>query len=74
MQNTSLSLEERLRADHDGQIAEQIVRQLTAIDFRLESEKRKLHTRTSFEHIVAAETAVKSALVALQLFNAAKEK
>ncbi len=72
MQNTSLSLEERLRADHDGRLAEEIAKQLTMIDFRLESEKRKLHTRTSFEHIVAAETAVKSALVALKLFNATK--
>ena len=74
MEGTSQSLEDRLRADQDGQLAEKISRQLTAIEFRLESEKRKLHTRTGFEHIVAAETAVKSALAALQLFNAAKEK
>ena len=74
MENASLSLEERLRVDHDGQLADEIYKQLTALEFRLESEKRKLHTRTSFEHVTAADTIVKSAMVVLQLFIAAKEK
>ena len=74
MENETLSLEERLHADHEGELAEEIAKQLTAIGIRLTSEKHKLHTRTNFEHIVAAENAVKSAMVALQLFNAGKEK
>ena len=74
METVPLSLEERLQTDQDDRLSEEISKQLTAIEFRLETEKRKLHTRTSFEQVVAAENAVKSAMVALQLFNAAKAK
>ena len=74
METAPLSLEERLQTDQDDRLSEEISKQLTAIEFRLETEKRKLHTRTSFEQVVAAENAVKSAMVALQLFNAAKAK
>ena len=74
MENVPLSLEERLRTDKTGQFSKQISDQLNAIIIRLESEKRKLQTRSVYEKIVAAETTVKSATVALRLFNAANEK
>jgi hypothetical protein len=74
MENVPLSLEERLRTDKTGQFSKQISDQLNAIIIRLESEKRKLQTRSVYEKIVAAETTVKSATVALQLFIAANEK
>jgi len=74
MENVPLSLEERLRADKTGQFSKQMSDQLNTMIIRLESEKRKLQTRSVYEKIVAAGTTVKSATVALQLFNAANEK
>lgn len=74
MENVPLSLEERLRADETGQLSKEMFDQLNAMRVRLESEKRKLQTQSVYEKIVAAETTVKSAIVALQLFNAAKEQ
>ncbi len=74
MENLPLSFEERLRADGTGQLSKEMFDQLNTMRVRLESEKRRLQTRSVYEKIVDAETTLKSAIVALQLFNAAKEQ
>lgn len=74
MENSSLSLEERLRSDKNGEFSRELSAQLEMISLRLESEKRKLHDRSTYEKIIAAETAVKSAIVELQFFETERNK
>lgn len=69
MENTSLSVEERLQADRTGDYSREIHKQLKQIEMRLASEARKLHDRLTHEKIRAAENAISSATAVIQLFQ-----
>jgi hypothetical protein len=69
MENSSLSVEERLRSDKTGEYAREIHKQLKQIELRLATAARKLHDRSTHEKIKAAETAVTSATALMQLFE-----
>jgi len=71
MENSSLSVEERLRSDKTGEYAIEIGKQLKQIELRLAAEARKLHDRSMHEKIKAAETAVISSTALIQLFESA---
>ena len=71
MENSSLSVGERLRSDKTGEYAREIYKQLKKIELRLASEARKLHDRSAHEKIKAAETAVISSTALMQLFESA---
>ena len=71
MENSSLSVEERLRSDKTGEYAKEICKQLKEIELRLAAEARKLHDRSTHEKIKAAETAVISSTAFMQLFESA---
>ncbi len=71
MENSSLSVEERLRSDKTGEYARDVYRQLKKIELRLATEARKLHDRSTHEKIKAAETAVISSTALMQLFESA---
>ncbi len=71
MENSSLSVEERLRSDKTGEYARDVYRQLKKIELRLATEARKLHDRSTHEKIKAADTAVTSATAFMQLFGSA---
>ena len=58
MEDSSLSLEERLRSDKTGEYSREVYKQLKQIELRLATEARKLHDRLLHEKIKAAETAV----------------
>lgn len=69
MKNTSLSVEERLRADRTGEYSREIQKQLQQIEIRLASEARKPRDRFTHEKIRAAENAISSATAIMQLFE-----
>ena len=69
MENSSLSVEERLRSDKTGEYAREVYKQLKQIELRLASEARKLHDRSTHEKIKAAETAVISSTSLMQLIE-----
>ena len=69
MENSSLSVEERLQSDKTGEHAREIYAQLKQIELRLAAEARKLHDRSTHEKIKAAETAVISSTTFMQLFE-----
>ena len=71
MENSSLSVEERLRSDKSGEYSKEIYKQLKKIELRLTAEARKLHDRSTHEKIKAAETAVISSTALMQLFESA---
>ena len=71
MENSSLSVEERLRSDKSGEYSKEIYKQLKQIELRLTAEARKLHDRSTHEKIKAAETAVISSTALMQLFESA---
>jgi hypothetical protein len=71
MENSSLSVEERLRSDKSGEYSKEIYKQLKQIELRLATEARKLHDRSTHEKIKAAETAVISSAALMQLFESA---
>lgn len=71
MEDSLLSLEERLRSDKTGEYSRKIYKQLKQIELRLAAESRKLHDRSTHEKIKAAETAVRSSSAAMQLFETA---
>jgi hypothetical protein len=71
MENSSLSVEERLRSDKTGEYAKGVHKQLKQIELRLATEARKLHDRSTHEKIKAAETAVISSTALMQLFESA---
>ena len=71
MENSSLSVEERLRSDKTGEYAREVYKQLKKIELRLATEARKLHDRSTHEKIKAAETAVISSTALMQLFESA---
>ena len=71
MENSSLSVEERLRSDKTGEYAREVYKQLKQIELRLATEARKLHNRLTHEKIKAAETAVISSTAVIQLFETA---
>jgi hypothetical protein len=71
MENSSLSVEERLRSDKTGEYAKEIYKQLKQIELRLAAEARKLHDRSTHEKIKAAETAVISSTAFMQLVESA---
>lgn len=71
MENSSLSVEERLRSDKTGEYSREVYKQLKQIELRLATEARKLHDRSTHEKIKAAETAVRSSSAAMQLFETA---
>ena len=71
MENSSLSVEERLRSDKTGEYAREVYKQLKQIELRLASEARTLHDRSTHEKIKAAETAVISSIAVIQLFDTA---
>ena len=71
MENSSLSVEERLRSDKTGEYTIEIGKQLKQIELRLAAEARKLHDRSMHEKIKAAETAVISSTALIQLFESA---
>ncbi|MBM3337590.1 MAG: hypothetical protein FJY60_07910 [Betaproteobacteria bacterium] len=71
MENTLLSVEDRLRSDNTGEYSREISKQLKQIELRLATEARKLHDRSTHEKIKAAETAIKSAAAVMQLFETA---
>ncbi len=71
MENSSLSVDERLRSDKTGEYAKEICKQLKEIELRLAAEARKLHDRSTHEKIRAAETAVISSTALMQLFESA---
>ena len=71
MEDSSLSVEERLRSDKTGEYSREVYKQLKQIELRLATEARKLHDRSSHEKIRAAETAVISSTALMQLFESA---
>lgn len=71
MENSSVSVEERLRSDKTGAYFREIFKQLKQIELRLAAEARKLHDRSTHEKIKAAETAVTSSIAVMQLFDTA---
>ena len=71
MENSSLSVEERLRSDKTGEYAREVYEQLKKIELRLATEARKLHDRSTHEKIKVAETAVISSTALMQLFESA---
>lgn len=71
MENSSLSVEERLRSDKTGEYAREVYKQLKKIELRLATEARKLHDRSTHEKIKAAETAVISSTALMQMFESA---
>ena len=71
MENSTLSVEERLRSDKTGEYAREVYKQLKQIELRLAAEARKLHDRSTHEKIKAAETAVISSTALMQLFESA---
>ena len=71
MENSSLSVEERLRSDKTGEYSREVYKQLKKIELRLATEARKLHDRATHERIKAAETAVISSTALMQLFESA---
>ncbi len=71
MENASLSVEDRLRADKTGEYFKEVYKQLKQIELRLTTEARKLHDRSMHEKIKAAETAVISSTAFMQLFESA---
>jgi hypothetical protein len=71
MENSSLSVEERLRSDKTGEYSRKVFKQLRQIELRLTTEARKLHARSTHEKIKAAETAVISSIALMQLFESA---
>jgi len=71
MENSSLSVEERLRSDKTGEYSKEVDKQLKQIELRLATEARKLHHRLTHEKIKAAETAVISSIAVMQLFDTA---
>lgn len=68
-----IGLEERLQADKDGSLLADVRNRLKTIQTRLESEQQKLHSLQAFKAIEASNQAVQSALMSLQLFEAAKK-
>lgn len=73
MEKLSPSIEEKLRDDMNGEFHREIADQLTSIAFRLADEKRKLHERSVYEKVVAADNAIKSAIAVIQLFEASRK-
>ena len=71
MENSSLSVEERLRSDNTGEYFREVYKQLKQIELRLTAEARKLHDRSTHEKIKAAETAVISSTALMQLIESA---
>jgi hypothetical protein len=71
MENSSLSVEDRLRLDKTGEYSREVYKQLKQIELRLATEARKLHDRSTHEKIKAAETAVISSTAFMQLFESA---
>ena len=71
MENSSLSVEERLRSDKTGEYSREVYKQLKKIELRLTAEARKLHDRSTHEKIKAAETAIISSAAVMQLFETA---
>ena len=71
MENSSLSVEERLRSDKTGEYSREVYKQLKKMELRLAAEARKLHDRSTHEKIKAAETAVISSTALIQLFESA---
>ena len=71
MENSSLSVEERLRSDKTGEDFREVYKQLKQIELRLTAEARKLHDRSTHEKIKAAATAVISSTALMQLFESA---
>jgi hypothetical protein len=71
MENSSLSVEERLRSDKTGEYFREVYKQLKQIELRLTAEARKLYDRSTHEKIKAAETAVISSTALMQLIESA---
>ena len=71
MENASLSVEDRLRSDKTGEYTREVHKQLKQIELRLAAEARKLHDRSTYEKIKAAETAVISSIAVMHLFESA---
>ncbi len=64
------SLEDFLRADEDGELAEEIVAALERMQQRLDAEGQKMHLRSTFKAIDAARQAVQAGMLAMALHEA----
>ncbi len=64
------SLEDFLRADEDGELADEIVAALERMQQRLDAEGQKMHLRSTFKAIDAARQAVQAGMLAMALHEA----
>ena len=64
-----LTLEEELRADSSGALQIDILNRLTLINDRLTASKQQPHEPEDYEAIEAAQQAVQSAQLVMQLFD-----
>ena len=64
------SLEDFLRVNEDGELASEIKAALERLQQRLESEGQRMHLRSTFKAIDAAQQAVQAGLLTMALHEA----